>query len=253
MKANKIVSLLFVVPLMFWVGSCGRKNVVQEDRRELRAPKVAAKRGEVAATGVRELFEATSLSKQLYLPAPTLLPPRALEQVYRPIFGSQPRLRAGATAFFVNNPSAYFLPQERQRLGEFHVSGPVRGTFVEGQSLILSQQGLQASYLASLRAFASDGCKGLVEADLQAPLGTGELVHAMPVQPIKINQVLGRFLRKAPSATLFKGTDGYAAALDEALRAADKEDTEAKKSALTKDAWVELCVALATDPRVFIR
>lgn len=208
--------------------------------------------GKKSSAAIVSVFQSAPVPKQLYMPAPTLLTPRALEEIYRPIFGAQPRWRTGITGFFAQNPTAFFTPRERLDLGETHVSGPSPGTLVDQPTQLTTPSTLQSNYLVALRTFATDACRSLLSLEMNTP-ESGSLVHTPPVQPEKVNAFLARLVRRPAGTELFRGVSEYTAATNEALQEAGREENAQKRRALELGAWHELCVALATDPRVYIR
>lgn len=259
-----LVSTLFLLTV---ATACGQKSLEGSSYQtasptDPRKPSAAAKpsqspapgsQDQKPATAIVRLLDVAPVPKKLYMPAPTLLGPAALEEVFRPIFGSSPRSRPGASPFFTANPNAYFTPDERMKLGEIHVSGPSSGTLVEQGTRLTAPQALEASYLKSLRSFASDACRGLVAVEMSAAPDSGVLVHSPPAKAEKVSGFLSRLLRRPPGSEPLKGAADYAAATNVALQEAGRETNNSRRQTLVTGAWTELCVALVTDPRIFIR
>lgn len=261
-KTPLVVGSSFVSILM--MAGCGQKkdaSIVSRQRVEISSRELPSENlGEAgskstasSAAAIVSVFQSAPVPRQLYMPAPTLLTPRALEEIFRPVFGNQPRWSPSVTGFFADNPSAFFLPAERVVLGERHVSGPSPGTSVEQPSNLLPLTHLKSEYLVVLRTFASDACRALVSADKALAPDLGRLVHTPPVQAEKVNNFLSRLLRRPSNQALLRGVAEYTEVTNLALKEASQQSTSQKRNQLEFGAWHELCVALATDPRVFIR
>jgi hypothetical protein len=201
----------------------------------------------------QELFSGAVKEKDFLLPLATLLGPNALEQVFRPIFGDKPRSALGTKGFFGSFPEQFFTPEERSDLGDFRISGPAPGTTIEQLTSVSISQELNSEYLAALRSFAAGACNGLVTRELKANSETNLLVHKTPLQDEKVNSFFAKVIRRPSTPALFSGVKEYTALTASGIAQSEAAATPQEKEKLLKDSWVSLCVALCTDPRVFLR
>ena len=216
----------------------------------------------VSASNMVKTENATA-ALNLASPLALVLGPAALQSIYAPVFGSQPRLGsrvawfsgAAAQERVRTNPEfAFFSPSETVDLGGTVLQGvwePRNRGLREVDKSVVPRPALDAQYLAALRTFLGDACRNLINREANVAGFDGNLLYSG--ETLEAGRVAG-FLRQlsglAPGPA--SNVDGYVAAFPGLLPQPLPEASTDRLNAL-KVAYQHLCVALASDIRVITR
>lgn len=189
-----------------------------------------------------------SVSQRRAGPQPLMLGPDALVEVYTPVFGATPRTGV-ATA-------TYFTLEERDNLGGFRLIKPSqpRGLQTPSEPVTTRLSKLSSDYVFALRRFSAAACKQLVEAESAGPANSAnKLVEGNEPSVGKIDSFLTLLLGYKAKSGTHLGVSAYKEAFSKMLAASPLPQTEAERTTRLKVSYTHLCVALATDARVYIR
>ncbi|MEN9809508.1 MAG: hypothetical protein RLZZ488_1075 [Pseudomonadota bacterium] len=237
----KIISASLLCILL--AGCFGRKN-----ESVVSLPDGFHKSSDVSST-VRIVsgdVQSDSTAMKRAAPEPVLLPPEALREVFKPVFGEQPR----------KNPALFFSAAESDDLGGYRIltaNNPRAGSTQANPSMIWLRN-LSADYVFTLRQFAADACEKLIDSELaNAKNPDNKLVEGESPSQVRINTFLTTLLGYQEKEKLHAGVDTYHAAFEKMRTATPLPQNDADKAARLKSAYNHLCAALVTDVRVYYR
>lgn len=179
-------------------------------------------------------------------PEPILLSPDALREVYLPVFGEKPR----------TNLMAFFSGTESDDLGGYRVitEHNPRGGRANTDASMVWLKNLSSDYVSTLRRFAADACGKLMTEELKDRNSrSNKLVEGVLPSAEKINSFLSALLGYQEKDKHHLGVEKYRAAFEKMMNTEPVPKTDAEKGGRLRSAYNHLCVALATDVRVYYR
>jgi hypothetical protein len=259
-KASKVAALIFLGSHLL---SCGQKggssNASQTVVKKQSVGNIGSENASVASPAfVSKEAPGAVFQFNSRAPAPLLLQPEALKQVYSPVFGINPR-KLSTQPGFVNNTafqaSNFFNHDESLNLGKYLI----QETTVSSSPRVIPfsmkwVRQIDPDYIISLRAFAGDACKNLVNSELPNPSNAAnKLVKGANLETAHVSSFLSELLGYSPASGTHDGSEEYKKAFQFAMQVDPKPSNAAETKTRQSLAYQHLCIALATDVRVFTR
>jgi hypothetical protein len=195
-------------------------------------------------------------------PAPILLNAYALKQVFLPVFGTSPRKNSKITEFNSNvqmQNTEFFNTTEKNSLGSELITFGMQtaGTVVRPSNMDTITS-LTSDYIYSLRAFAGDACRNLIETEFTNGSTEANASNTLVAEPAKLETKINSFLTsligyKSESSAMHAGVKKYREVFLSALNSQPTPANAAEILARRKISYQHLCIALTTDVRVFTR
>lgn len=179
-------------------------------------------------------------------PAPLLLGPEALQVVYKDVFADS--LSQGSRDFFDQT--------QKDELGGYRILKPAepRGGFTPADSVMKKSTKLTADYVFALRKFTASACQTLIDKEIAtATSPSNRIVEGENPSLEKISNFLGLMLGYQAKTAIHRGVQGYKDAFTTMMNSKPVPQSDAEKEDRLKAAYNHLCVALATDVRVYVR
>lgn len=178
-------------------------------------------------------------------PSPLLLGPTALQQIYTKAFGDKPRAQA-----------QFFNMEESDKLGGYRIfnSHVPSGTRTQHMPNMNKLDKLSSDYLVTLRRFSAQACDSLISREIGTPQNKdNKIVEGDIPSENKINSFLSILLGYQPTGKHHFAVTKYRDAFINMRNGGVKSSVETITPERTKSAYNHLCVALATDIRVYTR
>lgn len=179
-------------------------------------------------------------------PAPLLLGPEALQVVYKDVF---------ADSMAEIQPD-FFDQTQKDELGGYRILKPSnpRGGFTAADPVMKRNTKLTSDYIFTLRKFASTACQALVDKEIVNQSNPSNLLVEGSNPTIgKIDNFLSLMLGYKSRTGIHRGIQTYKDAFAKMMSSAPVPQSDEEKSARLKASYNHLCVALATDVRVYVR
>jgi len=185
-------------------------------------------------------------SQRITGPTPLLMGPEALQEVYKGVFSD---------SLSETRPS-FFNGVERDELGGFRILQPSnpRGGFEAADPVMKKNAKLSADYIFALRKFTAASCKVLIDKEMQElDRPSNLLVEGSSPSIGKIDQFLSQLLGYKSRVGIHPGVQNYKDAFEKMKASSAPFNNESEKLEHLKVTYNHLCVALATDVRVYVR
>jgi len=179
-------------------------------------------------------------------PAPLLLGPDALHEVYKDVFSDS--LSEAKTSFFENS--------EKDDLGGYRILNPSnpRGGFEAADPVMKRNAKLSSDYVFALRKFSASACKVLIEKEMQTPDKPSNLIVEGGNPSIgKIDRFMTMLLGHKSKTGIHSGVQNYKDAFEKMISSAPPPKSDIERTDRISVSYNHLCVALATDVRVYVR
>lgn len=196
-----------------------------------------------------------------------LLTARAMTQQIAKCFYPNPR-SGDPNAYFASHPDEFFTPDELLALGK-------RGAMSKGftltsgggpsesfknlpskyHALMRRKTALDQAYLYALRSFLGTACRNLVTKDianLPDIKNTNLFIKSERPTAENISSYMSCLYGFSPSKGLHLGASDYATLFADDVSKIDKNNSALLKEAQTEN-YIQMCVALGTDPRFYSR